>query len=164
MTPAGICGTAQCLQMDTTRRVRPTGMAKPSNNADSSMVMLLADVKTVTYSLGDPGTASPTEGGNSSNGQTGLYRREVDRPAYVSAMQQGQTDILTQTTSKLAPRGRERAVHVLRQHNHLRPMGFQHARQFAGRNQGGHYAPPGGCKIAERRCFGFGRQFDIRDL
>jgi hypothetical protein len=103
VTPAGICGTAQCLQMDTTRRVRPTGMTKPSNNADNSMVMLLADVKTVTYSLGDPGTASPTEGGNSSNGQTGLYRREVDRPAYVSAMQQGQTDILTQATSQLAP-------------------------------------------------------------
>jgi hypothetical protein len=68
------------------------------------MFMALCDVKTVTYSLGDPGTASPTESGNSSSaGQTGLYRREVDRPAYVSAMQQGQTDILTQATSKLAP-------------------------------------------------------------
>jgi hypothetical protein len=102
--PAGICGTAQCLQMDTTRRVRPIGAAKPTADSDSSMFMALSDVKTVTYSLGDPGTASPTESGNSSSaGQTGLYRREVDRRAYESAMQQGQTDILTQATSKLAP-------------------------------------------------------------
>ncbi len=99
--PAGISGTTQCLQMDTTRRVRPIGMAMPASG-DPANYIALGDVKTVTYSLGDPGTGTPLQRGDGSFGG-GLYRREIDRPAYVAAMQQGQSDILTQTTSKLAP-------------------------------------------------------------
>jgi hypothetical protein len=103
LIPSGICGTAQCLQMDATRRVRPIGMAMPISG-DSANCMPLSDVKTVTYSLGDPGTLTPSQRGNgSSTTQTGLYRREVDRPVYVSTMQHGQTDMLTQATVQLAP-------------------------------------------------------------
>jgi hypothetical protein len=103
MIPSGIYGTAQCLQMDTSRRVRPVGMPKPISG-DTANYIPLSDVKTVTYSLGDPGAATPSEqGGASSAAQSGLYRREVDRMVYVSAMQQGQADILTQATASLAP-------------------------------------------------------------
>jgi hypothetical protein len=78
-------------------------MAKPASG-DNSLYIPLADVKTVTYSFGDPGTVAPTQRGNaSSDAQGGLYRREIDRPAYVSAMQQGQADILTHATTRLAP-------------------------------------------------------------
>ncbi len=101
LIPSGISGTAQCLQMDTTRRVRPIGMAMPVNG-DPADYMALSDVKTVTYSLGDPGTATPLQRGDSSTG-TGLYRREIDRTAYVAAMQQGQSDLLTQGIAKMAP-------------------------------------------------------------
>ncbi len=101
--PAGISGTAQILQMDTSRRVRPIGMAKPASG-DNSLYIPLGDVKTVTYSFGDPGTVAPSQRGDvSSDAQSGLFRREIDRPVYVSAMQQGQADILTQATAKLAP-------------------------------------------------------------
>ncbi len=101
--PAGICGTAQCLQMDTTRRVRPVGMPKPLMG-DYANCIPLADVKTVTYSLGNSGAATPGGSGDvATAAQYGLYRREVDRPAYVAAMQQGQSNVLSQATTVLAP-------------------------------------------------------------
>ena len=96
--PSGIYGFSRCLQMDTSRRVRPLGMAM-SAEGDNSQAIALGDVKTVIYSLGDPGTTTPTERGDS---QGGLYRRELDRPEYVCAIQQGQTDLLTQDTTVLA--------------------------------------------------------------
>jgi len=101
--PSGISGTAQCLQMDTTRRVRPTGAAADANGNTASLIPM-SDVKTVAYSLGNPGTTAPTERGDASPGaQEGLYRREVDRAAYTCAMQQGQADLLSQVASLLAP-------------------------------------------------------------
>jgi hypothetical protein len=101
--PSGVCGSAQCLQMDTSRRARPVGMAK-SAGGDNSLYIPLGDVKTVTYSLGNSAAtaASPTSSG-SADGQTGLYRRELDRAAYTCAMQQGQSDILSQSAVLLAP-------------------------------------------------------------
>jgi hypothetical protein len=97
--PSGLCGSMRCLQIDTTRRVRPEGQAVVPGG-DVSQVVPLADVKTVTYSLGNPGTVSPTERGDTSpDPQGGLYRRELDRAAYACAMQQGQGDILSQAAN-----------------------------------------------------------------
>jgi uncharacterized membrane protein YgcG len=103
--PIGIYGTAQSLQMDTSRRVRPLGMPKPLST-DVANCNPLSDVKTVTYSLGDPNGVAGSQGANTAaaatGNQTGLYRREIDRPAYVSAVQQGQADVLTQNVTQLA--------------------------------------------------------------
>jgi hypothetical protein len=89
--------------MDTTRRVRPTGAAADASGNTASLIPM-SDVKTVAYSLGNPGGASPTERGDASPGaQVGLYRREVDRAAYTCAMQQGQAALLNQSASLLAP-------------------------------------------------------------
>jgi hypothetical protein len=97
----GICGSVQCLQVDTSCRSRPNRL--PPATSDNSQPAF-SDIKTVTYSLGDPGTMSPIERGDSpSDAQGGLYRRELERAACAWAMQQGQTDLLNQVTDLLAP-------------------------------------------------------------
>lgn len=97
----GICGSVQCVQVDTSCRSRPS---RPAPASGDNWQPTLSDIKTVTYSLGDPGTISPTERGDStSDPQGGLYRRELERAACAWAMQQGQTDILNQVTDLLAP-------------------------------------------------------------
>ena len=99
----GICGSLQCLQVDTSCRSRPNRLPPAPATGDNSQPTL-SDIKTVTYSLGDPGTISPIERGNSPlDPQGGLYRRELERAACAWAMQQGQTDLLNQVTDLLAP-------------------------------------------------------------
>jgi type II secretory pathway component PulJ len=99
----GICGSLQCLQVDTSCRSRPSRLPSAPATGDNSQPAF-SDIKTVTYSLGDPGTISPIERGDSLlDAQGGLYRRELERAECAWAMQQGQTDLLNQVTDLLAP-------------------------------------------------------------
>ena len=103
-TGGGICGSLRCLQVDTSRRPRLSRLALMMSTADNSQLPPLSDLWTVTYSLGNPGTVSPTEQGDSApDAQGGLYRRELERSQFVWAMRQGLSDVLNQATNLLAP-------------------------------------------------------------
>ncbi len=90
----GLYGSAQELQVETTRQPKPT-MADPLVD-DPTLPSRLSNIRTITWSLGDPGTGDPTQGGDSSGtgSQTGLYRRDVDRAEFIWANQEGSPDSL----------------------------------------------------------------------
>lgn len=99
----GLQGSLQCLQVDAACMSRPNLLLTATTSGGSERPTL-SDVKTVTYSLGNPGTLSPAERGDSlSDSAGGLYRREMERAAFTWAMQQGQADVLNLATSLVAP-------------------------------------------------------------
>ena len=96
----GVFGSVQELQVETSRRPRPNPAMPPP---DTTVPARLSDIRTVTYSLGPPGTTYPPQRGVSSDPAGGLYRRELDRAEFAWSSQQGQTDDLDRGTELLAP-------------------------------------------------------------
>ncbi len=96
----GLYGSLQEVQIETDHRPRADWLAAASATAatattagtstdSSALPTPHCDLKEVTYSLGDPGMSDPTQQDGSSGGGGGLYRRELDRSAFVWANQQG---------------------------------------------------------------------------
>ncbi len=99
----GLYGSLNCVQVDTSHRPRPAQLASATATWDQLQPTSMSEVTTVTYSLGDPGMGSPTgQSSAPSASQSGLYRRALDRTAFLFAMQQGQSSVLTQATDVLA--------------------------------------------------------------
>lgn len=95
----GIYGSTQTLQMEISHHTRVNTLAGVQNN---SQIPSAGDIKVVIYSLGQPGTGDPTASGSGST-QGGLYRREVDRAAFVWAHQKSGSSDLSQATELLSP-------------------------------------------------------------
>ena len=97
----GLYGSLQDVQVETSRRPRAERMANAPLADDSSPPARLSDIRTVTYSLGNPGDDDPLS--HSGSGQAGLYRCEQDRAEFTFSKQQGQSDLSPQTVDLLAP-------------------------------------------------------------
>ncbi len=96
----GLYGSLQCIQMDTSRRLQSGRVLAPL--VDENMQPIPAgDVKTVTYSLGSPGTEIATSQSDRA-AAVGLYRRELERAECSWAMRQGLSDVLGMATELLA--------------------------------------------------------------
>ena len=98
----GVSGSIQELQVETSRRPRQDRPSAAPVAADTAQTVPLSDVRTVTYSLGMPGSVDPAQRGASSDSEGGLYRRELDRAIFTLAMQQGRTAELDQASEMLA--------------------------------------------------------------
>ncbi len=99
----GIFGTEQAVRVETSHRPRATKamLATLQNGATLGM---LSDIREVTYTLGPPDGSSagsaPVGGGASS--ALGLYRSDMERMEYYTAMQQGGVDPSQALTERLA--------------------------------------------------------------
>ena len=97
----GLIGDVECLQVDTSRRPWSNRRPATASTNDGSPAPT-SDVTTVIYCLGNPGMVSPTEqSGSSSAAGGGLYRRAMERNAFLFAVAQGQTDLLSRATDLL---------------------------------------------------------------
>ena len=107
-TVPGVYGEIDWLQVDVSRVPRLDQYdyevtTVPDTGADSQLVDVLSDVKTVAYCVVDPGElgSSYTADGEECSG--GLIRREMDRAVTIWASEQGQLEEMELDLEPIAP-------------------------------------------------------------